>query len=262
MTRVSGDDCEPCAASRGSRGLGTVSEAGEPDSGDVVLYQSPDGEVRLDVRLEHDTIWLTQKQMAELFDTSTDNVGLHLKNVYAEGELEESATTEESSVVRTEGDRQVRRLIRHYNLDAVISVGYRVDDNRLGACADSRPSSGAPGRGAGLRAVRQRARRTARRHPRRDRADVRWPAPVSIGTVAGRPSPLLRDQGSSVCGRQQAHRGHAHPPVPPSAAPTSAGARLFSGSPEHVGFAFPASPNCRRERLPGGPIVGLVPATP
>ncbi len=62
-----------------------MSEAGEPDSGDVVLYQSPDGEVRLDVRLEHDTIWLTQKQMAELFDTSTDNVGLHLKNVYAEG---------------------------------------------------------------------------------------------------------------------------------------------------------------------------------
>ena len=107
-----------------------MSEAGEPDSGDVVLYQSPDGEVRLDVRLEHDTIWLTQKQMAELFDTSTDNVGLHLKNVYAEGELEESATAEESSVVRTEGDRQVRRLIRHYSLDAVISVGYRVNSAR------------------------------------------------------------------------------------------------------------------------------------
>jgi len=107
-----------------------VSEPREPDAGDVVLYQSPDGEVRLDVRLERDTLWLTQRQMAELFDTSSDNVGLHLKHVYAEGELVESATTEESSVVRKEGARQVRRPIRHYNLDAVISVGYRVNSAR------------------------------------------------------------------------------------------------------------------------------------
>jgi prophage maintenance system killer protein len=107
-----------------------MSESSEHDGGEVVLYQSSDGEVRLDVRLEHESIWLTQKQMAELFDTSTDNVGLHVNNVYSEGELEESATTEESSVVRTEGARRVRRSIRHYNLDAVISVGYRVNSAR------------------------------------------------------------------------------------------------------------------------------------
>jgi len=82
------------------------------------------------VRLEHESIWLTQRQMADLFDTSVDNVGLHLKNVYAEGELVEGATSEESSVVQTEGSRRVRRTVRHYNLDAVISVGYRVNSAR------------------------------------------------------------------------------------------------------------------------------------
>jgi len=83
-------------------------------SGEIALYEAPDGQVRLDVRLERETIWLSQMQMAELFDTSTDNVGLHLKNVYAEGELGEQATTEEYSVVQSEGTRQVRRKLRHY----------------------------------------------------------------------------------------------------------------------------------------------------
>ena len=107
-----------------------MNETPETNGGEVVLYQSPDGEVRLDVRLEHDSVWLTQKQMAELFDTSSDNVGLHLKNVYAEGELVEGATTEDSSVVQTEGRRRVRRSVKHYSLDAVISVGYRVNSAR------------------------------------------------------------------------------------------------------------------------------------
>jgi prophage maintenance system killer protein len=107
-----------------------MNESREHNGGEVVLYQSPDGEVRLDVRLEHESIWLTQKQMAELFGTSTDNVGRHVKNVYAEGELAEEATTEDSSVVQIEGSRRVRRSVRHYNLDAVISVGYRVNSAR------------------------------------------------------------------------------------------------------------------------------------
>ena len=99
-------------------------------SGEIALYEAPDGQVRLDVRLERETIWLSQKQMAELFDTSTDNVGLHLKKVYAKGELGEEATTEDYSVVQAEGTRQVHRQLRHYNLDAIISVGYRVNSKR------------------------------------------------------------------------------------------------------------------------------------
>jgi hypothetical protein len=77
------------------------------DPQEIALYTTPDGNVEVNVRLEAETVWLTQRQMAELFDTSCDNVGLHLKNVYAEGELVEAATTEESSVVQTEGRRQV-----------------------------------------------------------------------------------------------------------------------------------------------------------
>lgn len=71
-----------------------------------------------------------EAQMSYLFDTSTDNIGLHLKNIYNEGELDEIATTEDYSVVRKEGQRQVRRKIKHYNLDAIISVGYRVSSSR------------------------------------------------------------------------------------------------------------------------------------
>jgi hypothetical protein len=100
-----------------------VTSIGPVPGGEIALYEAPDGQVRLDVRLERETIWLSQKQMAELFDTSTDNVGLHLKNVYAEGELGEGATTEEYSVVQSEGTRQVRRQLKHYNLDAILSVG-------------------------------------------------------------------------------------------------------------------------------------------
>lgn len=98
--------------------------------GEVLVYEAPDGGVRVDVRLEHDTVWLTQRQMADLFVTSTDNVGLHLKNIFADGELGEAATTEDFSVVQIEGKRRVQRTLRHYNLDAIISVGYRVNSRR------------------------------------------------------------------------------------------------------------------------------------
>jgi len=94
--------------------------------GDIVLYKAKDGRTSLDVRLDQDTVWLTQKQMAELFGKNTDTIGLHIRNTYQENELEEAPTTEECSVVQFEGKRHVSRMIRFYNLDVIISVGYRV----------------------------------------------------------------------------------------------------------------------------------------
>lgn len=88
----------------------------------ILIYQAEDGSFQLEVRLESETIWLNQKQMSELFGTSTDNIGLHLKNIYQEGELSEEATTENYSVVRLEGTRTVKRQVKHYNLDAIISL--------------------------------------------------------------------------------------------------------------------------------------------
>ena len=100
------------------------------DQQQVHLFVSEDGQAQLEVALEQETVWLSQAQMALLFDTSTDNIGLHLKNIYREGELSEGATTEDFSVVRQEGKRTVKRRIKHYNLDAIISVGYRVSSKR------------------------------------------------------------------------------------------------------------------------------------
>jgi prophage maintenance system killer protein len=96
----------------------------------VVIYQSADGEASLDVRLEQETVWLNQKQMAELLDKDTDTIGLHIRNIYKECELEPGATTEKSSVVQNEGGRKVRRTLKFYNLDVIISVGYRVKSQR------------------------------------------------------------------------------------------------------------------------------------
>lgn len=97
--------------------------------GELVIYHPDDGS-GVSVRLEGDTLWLTQRQLSEILETSTDNIGLHLKNVYASGELSETATTEDFSVVQQEGRRTVARKIKHYNLDAIISVGYRVNSRR------------------------------------------------------------------------------------------------------------------------------------
>ena len=102
---------------------------GDSGGNSIVVYQ-PDEVSRIDVRLERNTVWLTQRQMAELFGCSSDNVGLHLKNIYNEGELVEGATAEDSSVVRMEGRRKVLRRVRFYNLDAIISVGFRVNSRR------------------------------------------------------------------------------------------------------------------------------------
>ncbi|SHH74879.1 Virulence protein RhuM family protein [Pollutimonas bauzanensis] len=96
----------------------------------IALYQSTDGQVRLSVSLDQDTVWLTQRQMAEAFGTTPENVLMHLKNIFADGELGEAATAKDFLVVQTEGKRQVRRRLKHYNLDAIISVGYRVSSAR------------------------------------------------------------------------------------------------------------------------------------
>ncbi len=97
------------------------------NNSDIKIYQSQDGQTEVQVRFENETVWLSQKQMAQLFDMDTDTVGLHLKNIYKSGELDEVSTTEESSVVQLEGKRTVKRNIKLYNLDAIISVGYRVN---------------------------------------------------------------------------------------------------------------------------------------
>jgi prophage maintenance system killer protein len=98
--------------------------------GEVVLYRAKDGRAALDVRLQRETVWLSQKQMSVLFEKDSDTIGLHIRNAYREGELDPTATTEESSVVQKEGGRSVRRQVCFYNLDVIISVGYRVKSRR------------------------------------------------------------------------------------------------------------------------------------
>ena len=100
------------------------------DNSQIEIYQSQDGQTEVKVRFENETVWLSQKQMAQLFDKDSDTVGLHLKNIYKSGELDEISTTEESSVVQLEGKRNVKRNVKIYNLDAIISVGYRVNSKR------------------------------------------------------------------------------------------------------------------------------------
>lgn len=95
-----------------------------------LLYNTPDENIKVNVIVKDETLWLTQKAMAELFDCSTDNISLHLKNIYNDGELNEISTTEEFSVVQREGNRDVRRKTKFYNLDAIISVGYRVNSQK------------------------------------------------------------------------------------------------------------------------------------
>ena len=96
----------------------------------VQIFESKDGKAQLKVSLQQNTVWLSQAKMSELFDTPPENVLMHLKNIFKEQELTASATTKEFLVVRQEGKRQVRRRIKHYNLDAIISVGYRVSSKR------------------------------------------------------------------------------------------------------------------------------------
>lgn len=95
-----------------------------------LLYGGDDEKVHVRVLIHGETLLLPQRLMAELFQTTSDNISLHLKNIFAEGELVEAATAEDFSVVQNEGGRAVRRMLRHYNLDAIIAVGYRVSSRR------------------------------------------------------------------------------------------------------------------------------------
>ena len=96
----------------------------------IEIFKTESGETEILVRMEDDTVWLTQKQMSTLFEKDSDTIGLHIKNIYHTGELEEFSTTEDFSVVRLEGNRKVKRKVKHYNLDTIISVGYRVNSLR------------------------------------------------------------------------------------------------------------------------------------
>ena len=96
----------------------------------IVIYQSEDGQTQVDVRLENETVWLTQAQMVELFQTTKQNVSLHVGNVFREGELEQESTVKEYLTVQKEGERKVSRKVKYYNLDVIISVGYRVKSKR------------------------------------------------------------------------------------------------------------------------------------
>jgi len=103
---------------------------GTSSRGEIVLYQTPDGTVELDVRIEQENLWLNQKQMSELFDKDVRTINEHIGNVYAEGELERKGTIRKFRIVRQEGKRQVQREIEHYDLDVIISVGYGVKSQR------------------------------------------------------------------------------------------------------------------------------------
>ncbi|PIY80232.1 MAG: cell filamentation protein Fic [Candidatus Pacebacteria bacterium CG_4_10_14_0_8_um_filter_42_14] len=100
-----------------------------PDN-QIAFYQSLDGSINIEVLYAHENIWLTQKKMSELFDCSSDNISLHLKNIYKEEELDQSSTTEDFSVVQKEGNREVSRKLAFFSLEAIIAVGYRVNSER------------------------------------------------------------------------------------------------------------------------------------
>ena len=94
--------------------------------GEIVIYQNDDGRTKIDVRFVDETVWLTQQQMAELYQTSRSNIVEHIGHIFAEGELDEISTCRKFRQVRMEGERQVARELPHYNLDMIISLGYRV----------------------------------------------------------------------------------------------------------------------------------------
>ncbi|MFT5646488.1 MAG: hypothetical protein ACI976_001170 [Aureispira sp.] len=98
----------------------------QENNSQIIIYQNEDGETKLEVRFQEETVWLTQKLMAELFQTTPQNITIHLKNIFKEGELEEKATCKDFLQVQIEGKREVKRERQFYNLDAIISVGYRI----------------------------------------------------------------------------------------------------------------------------------------
>ncbi len=121
---------KPGMGTRSARGeVGLAAEAEGP-SGEILLYQTADGRTRVECRFADETLWLSQALMADLFQTSPQNITQHLKALYREGEIEERATCKQYLQVRQEGNRRVRRSVKHYNLDAILAVGYRVRSPR------------------------------------------------------------------------------------------------------------------------------------
>ncbi len=112
------------------RGTDKVTSSEMPSTSSLIFYQTEDGQTRVQCRFEDETIWLTQAQIAELFQTTPQNITLHLKAVFAEGELSEMATCKDYLQVRKEGGREVSRSLRHYNLSAILAVGFRVRSHR------------------------------------------------------------------------------------------------------------------------------------
>ena len=106
------------------------SQPSPPSGGQFLVYQTQDGKLKLDVRFQGESVWLTQQHMTELFQTTKQNVSLHIQNIYEERELERGATVKESLIVQLEGGRSVQRRVEFYNLDVIISVGYRVKSLR------------------------------------------------------------------------------------------------------------------------------------
>lgn len=98
----------------------------QDNNGNIIIYQSGDGKTHIEVRLENETLWLTQQQMADLYQTSRTNVVEHIKHIYEEGELDEGSTCRKFRQVRNEGKKQVEREMNFYSLDMIISLGYRV----------------------------------------------------------------------------------------------------------------------------------------
>ena len=100
------------------------------EENNIIIYQTQDGKTKIDVKIDNDTVWLNQTQIAELLQTTKQNVSLHIQNIFDEKELDEMATVKEYLTVQNEGNREVQRKIKHYNLDVIISVGYRVKSLR------------------------------------------------------------------------------------------------------------------------------------
>ena len=107
-----------------------MSESNIENRGEIIIYRAEDNTVQLDVRMENETVWLSQQQMVQLFNSTKQNISLHIGNIFREGELRKEATVKEYLTVQTEGNRQICRKVLYYNLDVIISVGYRVKSQR------------------------------------------------------------------------------------------------------------------------------------
>ena len=114
--------------------------SGNNPNGEMVVYVGDDGKPQVQARLQDENMWLTQVQLAQVFQTTRQNIGQHIKNIYEEKELDPSATIKKFFIVQTEGDREVSRNIEHYSLDMVLALGYRVKSNiefsYLGSCTE------------------------------------------------------------------------------------------------------------------------------